>query len=259
MKKNQDSTFSIITVTRNNLGGLRRTCDSICIQNCTDYEWVVIDGASTDGTPEYLKALKTGTFISEPDTGIYDAMNKGMKLSKGKYLLFLNAGDLFTHENVLSDLLPLTVESPDFIYGDSLEPEKNGKPPFYKAARPHQKILWGMFTHHQAMVYSRAHAIKHNLRYHVIYPIAGDYDFTIRFLQKCENVKYLPKPICIFEAGGLSQQNAFEGRREQYIIREQLDTLAQPENLGIFLAQTVVWYLRRFCPALYRLLKKIKI
>lgn len=258
MNKNQDITFSIITVTRNNLDGLRRTGDSIRTQRCHDYEWIIIDGASDDGSAEYLRGLKGVTFISKPDMGIYDAMNKGLKLATGKYLLFLNAGDLFANEAVLSEILDVAVDSPDFIYGDSLEPAGEGKPLFYKPARSHTKYIWGMFTHHQAMVYRRARATEHNLRYHVIYPIAGDYDFTIRFLRTCQNVKYLPKPICVFEPGGVSQKNAFEGRREQYIIREQLDFLAQPENLGIFFAQTFIWYLRRFCPALYVLLKKIK-
>ncbi len=86
--------FSVITVTRNNLVGLRRTHESLRIQSCGDYEWIVVDGASDDGTADYLK--KTGAnWVSEPDRGIYDAMNKGIARAQGRWLIFMNAGDEF--------------------------------------------------------------------------------------------------------------------------------------------------------------------
>ena len=97
------SIFSIITVTRNNLPGLKRTHDSLKIQICHDFEWVVVDGASTDGTPDYLRT--TGAiWVSEPDSGLYDAMNKGLGNAVGDYIVFMNAGDLFAAPDVLDKI-----------------------------------------------------------------------------------------------------------------------------------------------------------
>lgn len=105
--------LSIITINYNNASGLKKTLDSVAIQTCTDCEHIIVDGASSDGSVdvirEYEKNLTSRlsplafhlTWLSEPDTGIYNAMNKGIKLAKGEYLLFLNSGDFLIAPNVL--------------------------------------------------------------------------------------------------------------------------------------------------------------
>jgi putative colanic acid biosynthesis glycosyltransferase len=95
--------FSIITVTRNNLEGLRRTHVSLRAQSYADYEWIIIDGASSDGTVNYLEGLAARSW-SEPDEGIYDAMNKGLARARGDYLLLMNAGDSFAAPDVLQKI-----------------------------------------------------------------------------------------------------------------------------------------------------------
>ena len=87
--------FSIITVCRNNLGELKQTYDSIKGLNGSDHEWIVIDGNSEDGTKEWLKQIPSAKWISEPDSGIYNAMNKGIRHASGNYLIFMNSGDCF--------------------------------------------------------------------------------------------------------------------------------------------------------------------
>ena len=100
--------LTIITINYNNSEGLKCTVNSVLNQSFTDFEYVVIDGASKDDSVEFLQSIKSKNFeyISEPDTGIYNAMNKGIERAKGKYLLFLNSGDYLENENVL-DIIQL--------------------------------------------------------------------------------------------------------------------------------------------------------
>ncbi len=256
-------TFSIITITLNNVSGLKSTAQSIENQKFDDYEWIVIDGESNDETLDLLRQKRSAsrtdkypfTFTSESDDGIYDAMNKGIKQAQGKYLLFLNAGDTFAHDNVLSEIAPHTKKMPDFIYGDALEPTKNSKSQNYKTARRYKDIQWGMITHHQAMFYNRLSIRNHKMHYSLLYHVASDYDFTLRFLQKAQKCSYYAKPVCIFEQGGLSQKQAALGRKEQYIIREKLDLVPPYKNLWIMSVQTILWYIRQNTPRLYWLIK----
>lgn len=257
--------FSIITITLNNFEGLEKTYKSIEKQTFTDYEWIVIDGESTDETIDFLRQIRTATrtddipftFTSEADSGIYDAMNKGIEQARGHYLIFLNAGDELADENTINILYPHTKNKPNFIYGDALEPQGNKGKHTYKAARRYKDLAWGMITHHQAMLYRRHTIRDYKLYYSLRYTIASDYDFTTRFLLKAKKIIYISKPICIFEQGGISQQQAALGRKEQYIIREVLEMIPQPKNLWILSVQTASWHLKNFSPALYRGLKSL--
>ncbi len=258
-------TFSIITITLNNFSGLQNTCKSVEKQSLNDYEWIIIDGASTDETIDFLRQKRTDTranqypttFISKADQGIYDAMNIGIGKAKGNYLLFLNAGDELASKDTLEMITKHTKDKPDFIYGDSLEPQTPPKEPFYKTATSHKDINWGMFTHHQAMIYNRLKVRDNKMHYSLRYKIASDYDFTARFLKKCSRIIYIEKPICIFEQGGISQTQASLGRKEQYIIRENLEMLSQPRNLWILITQSVSWKLKKLSPALHDSLKSL--
>lgn len=95
--------ISIITINYNNLDGLKRTVESVVNQTWKEFEYIVIDGGSTDGSTEYIKTQSANIdyWVSEPDTGIYNAMNKGIAKATGEYLLFLNSGDHFYSNNVL--------------------------------------------------------------------------------------------------------------------------------------------------------------
>ena len=237
--------FSIITVTLNNIAGLKTTHKSLQDQNCDDFEWIVIDGASTDETPQYLKTTDA-KWASRPDCGIYDAMNKGVERASGKYLLFLNAGDALAAPETLQNIKKAAHNHPDFIYGDSLE---DGA---YKPART-ADLRSGTFTHHQAMLYNRK--ALGDMRYDLRYKIAADYDLSARFLKDHGNILYCPFPICIFESGGVSQTNAVLGRREQYQIRKDLQLTGPVQNRIITSAQAALWTLRRVVPSLYWHLK----
>ena len=113
--------ISVITVALNVLPALRKTLASVICQSYNNYEYIVVDGASTDGTAEYLKTESTGVdkWISEPDKGIYEAMNKGTRMATGDYCIFMNAGDCFVDDKVLSRIAQF-LDGTDFILGNEL-------------------------------------------------------------------------------------------------------------------------------------------
>ena len=241
--------FSIITITRHHLNGLKDTALSLANENPNLFEWIVIDGASTDGTAEYLKTTNAD-WISEPDQGIYDAMNKGIERAKGDYVLFLNAGDMLALPRTLetlAELLKARPMHPDLIYGDAFEEASEGR--VIKTAHTHQNINQGLFTHHQSIFYRRE--VINNLRYDQKYNIAADYKFTAQFLRTCKDVLYWPRPVCTFEAGGISQKKAFKGRMQQSLIRYELQMTRPMEEVFIVARQTIAYTLRRIAPGLY--------
>lgn len=124
--------FSIITVTLNNIAGLKETHRSLKLQTFRDFEWIVMDGGSNDASADYLKTTDA-QWHSEKDEGLYDAMNEGIARAKGDYLLFLNAGDMFADAGILEEIAKHAEKKPDFIYGDALETQGGTNPPFYKS------------------------------------------------------------------------------------------------------------------------------
>ncbi len=244
--------ISIITITKDNLTGLTRTAKNIQVQTFKDYEWIIVDGLSKDGTAEYLETLEGARIIRGKDDGIYDAMNKGIDAATGDYLIFMNAGDVFGDRFVLSTIAKALEENhPDFLYGDALEGEG-----YYKRAISHKKIAWGMITHHQAMVYRRDKIKK--MRYDTSLKIAADYGFTARFLRNSEKIYYLPAPLCLFEKGGVSEQNQKEGRIEQFSVRRGsgVNTLY---NILIYMGQSTAAFLKQKAPAAYYALRSLPV
>lgn len=238
--------FSVITVTRDNLPGLRRTANSLDSQTYRDFDWIVIDGASRDGTPAFLAATDA-QWLSEPDTGIYDAMNKGLIRATGTYVLFLNAGDILADPAILADAANL---DGDLIYGDGREGSA------VKRAHSHRALLWGMFTYHQSIFYRRA-AIR-GVRYDTQYRIAADYKFTAQLLRHGARAFYWPRVICDFEQGGISQIAAAAGRHEMAKIRAELRLCPPAVSLMITATHAALWALRAHCPRLYRRLRGLK-
>ena len=113
--------LSIITINYNNLEGFKRTFESVRCQSYRDYEWIVIDGGSTDGSKELIEKNQDyfSYWCSEPDNGIYNAMNKGIVKAKGEYLNFMNSGDAYHDENVLSTVFSKSIPADaDVLYGN---------------------------------------------------------------------------------------------------------------------------------------------
>lgn len=113
-------TLSIITINYNNENGLAKTLQSVASQSCRDFEYIVIDGSSSDGSRKLVENSSdvVNRWISEPDSGVYNAMNKGIRMASGDYLLFLNSGDVLANDKVISQILPMLDDDSDIISGN---------------------------------------------------------------------------------------------------------------------------------------------
>lgn len=214
--------ISIITITYNAERFLARTISSIVGQEgCVlgaDYEYIIVDGASKDGTMDIIRQYEKQLtrWVSEPDRGLYDAMDKGLHLATGDYVWFMNAGDEIHDSAVLSRLLLAMKTTPaDVYYSDALFVSDDGTtrsgPPvgLRSEVTPHtlpENLRWqdmalGMKVSHQAFVARRSIAPDY-----AITNLSADLDWEIRCLKAAQHVHYLPFILCKYLVGGLSVQ-----------------------------------------------------
>jgi putative colanic acid biosynthesis glycosyltransferase len=199
--------FSIITVTLNNMRGLATTFASIEAQTVQGlHEWIVIDGASTDGTVDFLHSMPpfAAIWVSRPDDGIYDAMNKAIERAHGEYLIFLNAGDRLAHRDVLDQLRHGLLSRPDrsVWLGRYELCAAPGSRPLLRKSRPPSYLRHGLPTSHQAILYPRE--IFDHLRYDKSYEICGDYALTAAIWRSGYPFTRIPVTIASFTRDGVS-------------------------------------------------------
>lgn len=198
----------------------------------------------------------SSTFYSCLDRGVYDAMNKGIDLSIGDYILFLNSGDTFADDNILKGLLDvLRVNDLDFLYGDSIEVQLSTER-LYKFARGSKYISLGMFTHHQSMIYKRSIIDLNALRYDLQYSIAADYHFTFRYLRFAPLQLRLDVPIACFQRGGISYQKNRDGQLQQKLIRKSMG-MSNLEIWFISTMQSLLKIIRSKIPFFYWIFRRI--
>lgn len=212
---------TIITVTLNNKTGLKKTLDSVLKQKYNNIELIIVDGKSEDGSEEYIKTnknlienkLKRFMYIYEKDNGIYDAMNKGIKASMGDWIIFMNAGDTFFDEEVISKIFEddSIFKEADIIYGKT-NLIANEKLEMISKPKRLQNINYGMIFAHQS-VFVRAQLLKNNL-FSNSYKICSDYDFFLHMYQKKRKFKEIGLIISNFEETGVSSKNKLKSYRE---------------------------------------------
>jgi glycosyltransferase involved in cell wall biosynthesis len=193
--------FSIITVNLNNKDGLKKTIESVFEQSFKDYEYRVIDGESNDGSVEVIKQYDhyLSDWVSEPDKGIYNAMNKGIKRSNGLYLLFLNSGDVLAGNDVLQKVFE-EAEEKDIIYGHYKMNENLYKSPTQLSF----SNFWHRSICHQSVFFSKKLFDQYGL-YDDSLKIAADWFFLVYVLfKKDSSYKCIDLPISIIEPGGVS-------------------------------------------------------
>ena len=233
--------ISVITICFNIENEVEATIQSVTSQTYSDKELIVIDGASTDGTMEivnkYLHLLSK--VVSEPDNGIYDAMNKGLRIASGEYVVFINGGDSFADSFVLEKIAAEIRQNraPDFVYANSIDVQ--GELKSYRPARCHKYAWYGMFTSHQSMFYSLALIKHHKLQYDTTYKIAADYKFTLENLKYAKT--YLKSSLYTgcFSSGGVSQTNKNLGLYEASRARREVWNMGRVLRGGIILLQFV--------------------
>lgn len=195
--------YSVITVNYNNREGLRLTIDSVVAQTCTDYEFIIIDGASTDGSKELIKSYGTAItqWVSEPDSGIFNAMNKGIARATGDYLIFMNSGDYFYDSGVLEAVLPYL--GADILQGSSYNKTKKC---FYYCTDGAETMrnLYASGLNHQACFIRRS--LFDGCMYDESYRIISDWLFFIRklIIDDC-SFSNIPVMVSYLEGGGVSE------------------------------------------------------
>jgi putative colanic acid biosynthesis glycosyltransferase len=243
-------------VSLDDLDGLRATEASLRLQSHRDFEWIVADGGSADGTARWLSGLPAPPvwWRSAPDRGLYDAMNRGMRAARGEYLLFLNAGDRLAGADTLARLAEAIDASgrPELVYGDSIESGVGGRPAL-KPARSHRAAWWGMFASHQSMLFRRD-AVA-GLGYDGRWAVAADYAFVLRFMRSAPRPLRVPFPVSACAPAGLSARAAAAGRREQAEIRARVLGMPRAAIRAIERLQTLAWGLRERWPKLFECLR----
>lgn len=211
--------LSIITINYNNAAGLRKTLDSVASQTCIDFEHIIVDGASTDESVEIIREYEQSlafslspltshlTWLSEPDTGIYNAMNKGVRLAKGKYTLMLNSGDYLVDENVIGKVLPL-LDGTDIIQGNTIEDindKKYRNRGYGKSDIDFFDVMKGFFLH-QASFCRRDMFDKYGM-FDESYRIIGDTKFFMTCLgMNNASFKYVDIDIANYDITGISAE-----------------------------------------------------
>jgi glycosyltransferase involved in cell wall biosynthesis len=199
---------SIITICYNEVDTIDGTLRSVISQSYYDYEWIVIDGGSYDGTKAILEQYKSKFkhYLSGQDHGIYDAMNKGINLARGQYLIFMNGGDSFYSSTVIKDVFSRPT-SGDIIYGDINIIQDNTSSILKMPSNPSKKYLLKKTIPHQATFTKRVLFEKIG-SYDRSYKIAGDFKFTLEaiFKYKCK-IEHVPIVIANFNRSGVGFLN----------------------------------------------------
>ncbi|MEZ4858030.1 MAG: glycosyltransferase family 2 protein [Flavobacteriaceae bacterium] len=198
--------FSIITVNYNDVEGLQKTVESVLHQSFIDFEYIIVDGASNDGSVAYIEKVKPFIthFISEKDKGVYEAMNKGLRLAKGDYVLFLNSGDFFIDESLLQRASLKIAGTKALYYGDLIfcsakeeflrtYPQKLEFSYFLERSLPHPGTFIKRTLFDELFYYS-----EH-------FKIISDWEFFIYAICKA-NVSYqhIDETISVFNLKGMS-------------------------------------------------------
>ncbi|MDD3037272.1 glycosyltransferase family 2 protein [Bacteroides sp.] len=206
--------ISIITVTYNSEKTLRDTILSVFNQTYDDIEYIIIDGASTDSTLSIIAEYgnRISRVVSEPDGGIYDAMNKGISLATGDVVGFLNSDDFFINESVVDQIARHFLSSAiDGVYGDVIfvNAEKKDKLVRYYSSRIFRPSLFrfGLMPAHPTF-YVRRHYYEQLGGYSLNYEIASDFDLLVRFLYRYKlRTGYISSPLVVMRTGGVSTES----------------------------------------------------
>lgn len=205
--------FSIITITFNAAPVIGPTLQSVLAQSYKNYEYILVDGASKDDTVAVAKAsgIRFAHIVSEPDKGLYDAMNKGIRLATGDYLCFLNAGDAFHSPDTLEKIVAAIADEeqlPDVLYGETAEVNEEREFVRMRRLQAPAQLTWksfkqGMLVCHQAFYARRDIAPEYNLDYR----LSADVDWCIKVMKRAKKMVNVELTVVDYLQNGLSLQN----------------------------------------------------
>lgn len=211
--------LSIITICYNDKEGLQRTLESVKSQSVHDFQYIVIDGASKDGSADLLNeyASVIDYSVSEPDSGIYNAMNKGICQADGEYCLFMNAGDTLFANDTIEMVLP-QLDGTDFLSGDTICVFPNGKTKVWKAVNDASTYLMSIYSLSHQATFIRTELLKKR-PYREDLKVVSDWEQMFYELIICDrNYKRLSLNICKFAQGGVSSSQADTREKERKIV-----------------------------------------
>lgn len=216
----QQPAISIITINYNNALGLQQTIDSIVAQSLTDYEYLVVDGGSTDTSKEVIQnyASHIHHWVSEPDRGIYNAMNKGLAIAKGRLVVFMNSGDTYLDKDVLlRSMQEIQTNAADVYYGQIIVDEGDGDRTVVYPQALTLDYQRNMVINHQACFFNRE-TLTELGGYDEAYKLAADYAFYLK--ATLSNKKFVPLlfPIVRYDASGISSQRMDDYRKDMRLV-----------------------------------------
>ena len=212
--------LTVITIVYNNVHDIERTVLSVLNQSYENIEYLLIDGASNDGTLEILKQYegRIGKLVSERDKGIYDAMNKGLSLATGDYVLFMNSGDEIYSSDTVEKIFA-TQPDADIYYGETEMFDENWTSLGQRRHRTPEHFTWrdfkfGMSISHQAIYIRRALTEPYDLNYQ----LSSDIDWIIKAAKKAKNIVNVRMYVAKYLVGGMSKKKHSQSLVERFHI-----------------------------------------
>lgn len=273
--------LSIITINRNNATGLEQTLQSVAAQTFKEFEYIIIDGASTDGSVEVIKRYESEfahlKWVSEPDAGIYNAMNKGIRMAVGDYIQVLNSGDCLAAPNVTEHMLTELEKAgnPPMLYGNMVKCFPNGRRWVDKSFEGREITMLDMFTgtlNHDP-TYIRRDMFEKYGYYDESLRIVSDWKwYLMAIVMGGETPRYVDLDVTLFDMSGISETNKELDQTERKQVLEQLFPKAILEDYKQYAfpmeqiqrlqrhpwAYKMVWFLERCLFKLEKVKRKIQ-
>lgn len=239
--------LSVITIVYNNAKDIERTLLSVLKQTYTNIEYIIIDGASTDGTKEIIQKYgeRLARFISEPDKGLYDAMNKGLALATGDYVLFMNSGDEIYAPETVAEVFA-SAPSGDIYYGETEMFDENWKSLGQRRHHAPEHFDWhsfkfGMNVSHQAIYIKRSLTEPYNLSY----KYSSDIDWILKAAKKSSNIVNTHLYVAKYLVGGISKKKHLASLKERFKILSQYYGFIPNVINHVFIALNLAQYFLR--------------
>lgn len=238
---------SVITVVYNDVRGIEYTIRSVMKQTYVELEYIIVDGHSTDGTLDVIDQYREeiSKLISEKDHGIYDAMNKGLAVATGDYVLFLNSGDELYEDMTLEKVFS-SAENADIYYGETklIDEERNiiGDRRHHAPKRFDWKSFrYGMNICHQAIYVKRSIAEPYDLQYE----LSADVDWVIRAAKKANKIVNVNQYVAKYLVGGTTQKRHRQSLKERYtIFKAHYGAFSNIVNHGVIAARLILYRLK---------------
>ena len=236
--------LSVITIVYNNARDIERTMLSVLGQTYQGIEYIVVDGLSNDGTLDLIKKYETriAKFTSEKDEGIYDAMNKGLALATGDYVIFMNSGDEFYDSNTVAAVFA-SADDADIYYGETEMIDSSGQSLGQRRHKAPEQFTWrsfnlGMSVSHQAIYIKRSLVEPYDRQY----ALSADIDWIIRAAKKAKKIVNVNRYVAKYLVGGMSKKKHRQSLAERFDIMKRHYGLVPTVFNHFVIAFNLGWY-----------------